>query len=338
MREPSIVDVAALAGVSPQTVSRVATGRGSVRADTHAQVVSAMRELGYRPNHAARALRAGRHKAIGVVVFSLSTFGTRSTLQAVGAHAWAHGYSVVLMTLGSATREEVVRAFDRLRQQAVDGVIIVVEAHLVDRSALKASGGLPFVLLDSSDAHDDPVVDSDQSRGARLATEHLLDLGHRTVWHVSGPEDSFAARLRMDAWRAALRARGAHVPRPLLGDWSAASGRVAGLRLARQNDVTAVFCANDEMALGVMHSLHAEGVRIPEEVSIVGFDGTPESASFWPPLTTVRQHFEYIAAAAMVRLFSALEGSGPDVRDPRSVELVVRESTAPPGHPRSRFP
>ena len=208
-------------------------------------------------------------------------------------------------------------AFDQLGEQAVDGIIILVETHRLDGVAVPE--GLPVVVVDSSAQYDYPIVDNDQAHGARLATEHLLDLGHETVWHVAGPELSYSARRRRTAWQETLEAHGRTAPPVLPGDWSAGSGYEAGLRLADDDEVTAVFTANDQMALGLLRALHERGRRVPDDVSVVGFDDMEEAAYFWPPLTTVRQSFAEVGKRAVdaligdpVRGAPAPRGAGAD--------------------------
>ncbi|MFH8252297.1 LacI family DNA-binding transcriptional regulator [Microbacterium sp. B2969] len=329
-REPSILDVAREAGVSAQTVSRVATGKDVVKAATRERVVDAMRRLGYRPNGAARALKAGRYRSIGVIMFSLATYGNMRTLEAIAGEATAAGYSITLIPLDAATQGSVSGAFARLGEESVDGIVIIIEAHRLNESEIVLPSGLPVVVLDSSAEYDLPVIDTDQAQGARLATEHLLGLGHRTVWHVAGPEESFSAQRRRDSWERTLRAHGAPVPEPIIGDWTAESGRAAGALLASIPEATAVFAANDQMALGVMHALHEAGRAIPGDVSVVGFDDMPEAASFWPALTTVRQHFHEVGVAALQALVASIENAHVDDTALVPTELVVRASSAPP--------
>ncbi len=332
-REPSIMDVAREAGVSAQTVSRVATGKNVVRPQTREKVIEAMHRLGYRPNGAARALKSGRYRNIGVIMFSLASYGNMHTLEAIAGEAALAGYSLTLIPLGAATQSSVSGAFARLSEQAVDGIVILIEAHMLNESDIKLPIGMPVVVVDSSAQYDQPVVDTDQAQGARLATEYLLNLGHKTVWHVAGPAESFSAQRRRESWKATLFGRGAAVPEVLVGDWSSDSGRAAGRDLASREGVTAVFVANDQMALGVMHAIHAMGLRIPEDISVVGFDDTPESASFWPALTTVRQHFDQVGRASLKALVAAIEGAPRAVGELVPTELIVRESAAPPAHP-----
>lgn len=329
-RDPSIMDVAREAGVSAQTVSRVATGKDVVRPQTRERVIEAMHRLGYRPNGAARALKSGRYRNIGVIMFSLSSYGNMRTLEAIAGEAAVAGYALTLIPLAVASQSGVSGAFARLSEQAVDGIVILIEAHQLNESDFVLPRGLPVVVVDSSAHYDQPVVDTDQAQGARLATEHLLDLGHETVWHIAGPDESFSAQRRRESWQATLRNRGAAVPEVLVGDWSADSGRVTGRELARREGVSAVFVANDQMAMGAMHAIHDAGLRIPEDISVVGFDDTPESASFWPALTTVRQHFDQVGVASLRALVAAIEGVAAASGDLIPTELVIRDSTAAP--------
>ncbi|WP_091618228.1 LacI family DNA-binding transcriptional regulator [Amycolatopsis saalfeldensis] len=326
-----MADVAKEAGVSGQTVSRVANGRSNVDDATRERVLAAMRRVGYRPNSAARALRNGRFRSIGVIISALPTFGNSRTLDAIAAAVVAEGFSIVLLPVTRPTQGEVTGAFSKLNEQAVDGVVILIEQHQLDESEIELPHGLPVVVIDSSARRDYPVVDTDQAHGAAAATRHLLDLGHRTVWHLAGPPQSYAAERRRKAWQSTLDRAGREVPPPLTGDWSPESGYRAGKALAADPAVTAVFAANDQMALGVLRALHEAGRSVPGEVSVVGFDDMDESACFWPPLTTIRQSFEAVGRHAVTALLSEITAGGRG-GEPVMVptELVVRASTAPP--------
>ncbi|MFB9613541.1 LacI family DNA-binding transcriptional regulator [Kutzneria kofuensis] len=326
-----MADVAREAGVSGQTVSRVANGRSNVDADTRERVLAAMRRVGYRPNSAARALRNGRFRSIGVIISSLSTFGNSRTLDAIAAAVVDHDFSIVLMTVPRSTQGEVTGAFSRLNEQAVDGVIILIEQHQLDRSEIEVPQGLPVVVIDSNARYPSPVIDTDQAEGAASATRHLLELGHATVWHIAGPPQSYAAERRLRSWQAVLEAAGRTVPPVLVGDWSAASGYEHGRRLAADPSVTAVFAANDQMALGLVRALHEAGRDVPGDVSVVGFDDMDEAAHFWPPLTTVRQSFDAVGRHAVAALVSEIaDGRRESTLIHVPTELVVRASTAPP--------
>ena len=330
-RGPSMADVAREANVSGQTVSRVSNGRSNVDADTRERVLTAMRKLGYRPNSAARALRSGRFHSIGVIMFTLSSFGNMRTLDAIATAAAQAGYSITLIPIALPTQVELLGAFSRLGEHAVDGVIVIVESHILDRSDVSLPTGLPVVIVDSDAGDKYSVVDTDQASGARDATQHLLELGHQTVWHVSGPKDSFSASRRRESWQATLIAAGAEVPEVLIGDWTANSGYLCGLELAKRDDVTAVFAANDQMALGLMRAFHENDIDVPGRISVVGFDDMQEASSFWPPLTTVHQDFSAVGRLCLEKLLDQIDGSGAS----RGVaviptSLIERQSTAAP--------
>jgi DNA-binding LacI/PurR family transcriptional regulator len=328
-RGASQADVARIAGVSGQTVSRVANGARYVDAATRERVLAAMREVDYRPNRAARALRSGRFQSIGVIAFELSSVGTTHTLDAIAAAATETGYGVNLLPVLGATQDAVRAAFEQLGEQAVDGIIILVETHRLD--GVVVPEGLPVVVVDSSAQYSYPIVDNDQAHGARLATEHLLELGHETVWHVAGPELSYSARRRRTAWQETLEAHDRVAPPVIPGDWSARSGYEAGLRLADDDGLTAVFTANDQMALGLLRALHECGRSVPDEVSVVGFDDMEEAAYFWPPLTTVRQSFAEVGKRAVDALMREIRsGEHEHHEELVPTQLVVRASTAMP--------
>ena len=330
-RGPSIGDVAKAAGVSSQTVSRVSNGLTNVEETTKNRVLDAMKQLGYRPNRAARALKSGQFKSIGVIMFTLSSFGNMRTLDAIATAASQAGYSVTLIPLHDPTTGTVSGAYHRLREQEVDGVVIIFEAHLLDHADITLPEDLPAVVIDSNPGSGYPMVDTDQAEGARFATKHLLDLGHQQVWHIGGPPSSFSAQHREESWKRTLEDAGIDAPPVLHGDWSTESGYQIGLELGRNPDVTAIFAANDQMALGAMRALHELGRAIPGEVSIVGFDDLEESTSFWPPLTTVRQDFDAVGRLSIENLLQQMAGNSP-VNDATKVptQLIVRKSTAAP--------
>ncbi|MFG2030526.1 LacI family DNA-binding transcriptional regulator [Streptomyces sp. NPDC048825] len=286
-----MADVARLAGVSSQTVSRVSNGYEGVTEETRRQVLAAMEELGYRPNSAARALKRGEFRTIGVITFGLATTGNVRTLEAIATSAAHEGYAVTLLPVAVPTQNEVRGAFSRLGELAVDAVIVILEVHLLDAVTLSLPPHVRIVVADSDAGDRYTVVDTDQAGGSRTAVRHLLDLGHHTVWHLAGPEESYAAERRAQAWRTELTEAGRPTPPLVRGDWSAESGYHAGLELARQKDCTAIFAANDQMALGLLRALHEQGRKVPDDVSVIGFDDIAEAGSFLPPLTTVHQDF-----------------------------------------------
>jgi LacI family transcriptional regulator len=334
-RPAVIKDVARLAGVSAQTVSRVLNQSPQVLPETRERVLDAVERLGYRRNAFARGLSSRRAHTLGVVTVDTGLFGSASTLLSIERTARAHGYGVRIATYAEEDPRSVVEAVELLAEQAIDGVIVIAP-HVLSAGALIAlPGNIPAVGVETDPVGHIPVVGVDQVAGGRLAAEYLLELGHERVWHLAGPADRLEARHRAEGWRAAMEAAGRWAPAPLSGDWSAASGYRAGLQLLDVAGVTAVFAANDQMALGLMLALQRNGVRVPEDISVVGFDDIPEAEFFLPPLTTVQQNFDLVGRDSVEVLLSTLHGNPPsDVeRRPLPPELVVRESTKPPGDP-----
>lgn len=317
----SMAMVAASAGVSGQTVSRVVNGNPRVDPDTRARVENAMAALGYRPHRAARALRTGRSQTIGLVVTTLATVGNSRMLQATAEAAAERGYALTLVTAADGVAE----AFDRLAEQEVDGAIVLNEASALVSDAQRPAG-LRLVVVDAPIDAGFASVHSDHAGGASAATSRLLALGHATVHHLAGPADSFASFERERGWRETLIAAGIRPPAAVRGDWSADSGYAQGQALA---SASAIFCANDQMALGLLRALADSGRRVPEDVGVIGFDDVPDAANYRPPLTTIRQDFEALAHRAVSALVGAIEGTSEVFEaDVIPTVLVERASTS----------
>jgi DNA-binding LacI/PurR family transcriptional regulator len=325
-----MADVAKLAGVSHQTVSRVINNSTSVRPETRARVVSAMRMLDYRPNTVARALVTGRSRTLGVVSFDTTLYGPASTLLGIERAAHEEGYFVSIASVASLDRPSVLQAADWLRIQGVEGIMAIAPATAAAAALMQLPEDLPVVVVEGGPEDAVPAVTVDQFTGAAAATRHLLDLGHSTVHHVAGPPDWFEAQQRVAGWRDTLDAAGARVAPPLVGDWSAQSGYDLAPRLLTRPDVTAVFVGNDQMALGILRYLHEQGRSVPEDISIVGFDDIPESPFFIPPLTTVRQDFMEMGRRSLHMLLGEIAaGERSARRETVTPELIVRSSSGP---------
>jgi DNA-binding LacI/PurR family transcriptional regulator len=340
-RPPTMADVAQVAGVSHQTVSRVLSNHPNVRETTRAEVLRAIEELGYRRNSSARALVTRRTRTLGVVACNPTLFGPASTLFGLEEAARDEGYMVSAVTLRRQNAKALADAIDHLRDWGVEGIVVIVP----QREAVAALAELkaPFPIVTVEGGHDlrIPGVSVDQEFGARMVTSHLLAAGHRTVWHVAGPQNWLEAEGRVKAWRTTLEEAGAEVPPPLVGDWTPLSGYRAGQELAgrvatgsarrKAADVTAVFVANDQMALGVLRAFREAGLSVPGQVAIAGFDDIPEAEFFAPPLTTVRQDFMAVGQASIRLLINQLETGaiGGDERVVIEPRLIVRSSTTP---------
>ncbi|MEV7970904.1 LacI family DNA-binding transcriptional regulator [Sphaerisporangium sp. NPDC088356] len=332
-RSPVMADVAKAAGVSHQTVSRVLNDHPNVRAETRTRVLAAIDRLGYRRNLVARALVTRHSRTLGVVGFNTTLYGPASTVDGIEQAARAAGYFVSIVSLRTIDTAGMRDAIDYLADQGVDGIVVVAPQRSAARAFESLPRDMPAVAVEGQHVGEVSVVSVDQVGGARLATEHLLNLGHRTVWHVSGPSDWLEAEGRIEGWRAALQAAGRTPPEALAGDWSPHSGYAAGRRLLAMADrVTAVFVANDQMALGVLRALNEEGVKVPEQISIVGFDDIPEAEFFLPPLTTIRQDFAAVGRSSIEVLLRQIETGHECARERLIVppRFVARASTASP--------
>nr|WP_250035512.1 LacI family DNA-binding transcriptional regulator [Actinoplanes maris] len=326
-----MMDVARLAGVSHQTVSRVLNEHPNVSEQTRLKVRAAIAELGYRPDRAARALVTGTSQVIGVVAQNSSLYGPASMLTAFEEAAQATGFAVNVGSVRNLDERSIAEAVERHLDQRVAGLVVIAPVASAAPALAKLPDDVPLVTIDGDPEQSSTLVTVDQVAGARAATEHLLRHGHRSVWHISGPADWFDAAGRVQGWEAALREAGREVPPLLTGDWSAASGYRHGQLLARLPEATAVFAANDHIALGLLRALNEHGRRVPADVSIVGFDDVPEAAFYTPPLTTIRPDFD-AAATASLELLLAQIAQGTTGGDRRIIApaLVERESVAPP--------
>ncbi|RSM91486.1 transcriptional regulator [Kibdelosporangium aridum] len=329
---PRSVDVARLAGVSQKTVSRVFNNEPYVSAEVRQRVLGAAEELGYRLNNAARALASGRTRTIGVVTLGTALYGPASLLVGIERAARDTGYALRVVNTADGDPAGIAGAVESLLDQGVDGIVI---SEPIDEGKISLGVDVPVLVLGAPAGFVGPRAVATGVRAdllARAATEHLLDLGHPTVHHLAGPQRWYSARDRLEGWRAALADRGVYEPPVAQGDWSAASGYEAGRQLAADSDVTAVFAANDDMAIGLIRALVEAGRSVPKDVSVVGFDDIPVAAYVTPRLTTVRQPFDAVAKQGLELLVHAIENPDADplpAGDP-PVELVVRASTAPP--------
>ncbi len=324
-----MADVAARAGVSVMTVSRVLNGFPGVTDETRSRVEQAVTTLGYQANAAARVLAGGRSRTLGVMAVETEQFGPSHMLFGIEAAAREAGHLLSFVTL-SRSGNDLASTLDRLRASHVQGVIVVAPVKRVIEAVTRLDGDMPLVVVGGDPVIGAPTVTIDQVEGARLATRHLLDLGHRTVHHVTGPQSWVDASARMRGWSEALRTYPAQRGNSVAGDWGASKGYEAGTRLACDPAVTAIFAANDQTALGVIRGLHDAGRRVPEDVSVVGFDDTPESGYFLPPLTTIRQDFGEVGRRSVHLLLSLADGAARERHHVVPAALVVRASTAPP--------
>ena len=328
VRARNIRDAGRLAGVSYQTVSRVLNDSPNIRSATRDRVLAAIDELGYRPNQAARTLVTSRSRTIGVLTSMSVHYGPTTAINALEVSAREAGYRISLTTLATGDDASIRGSLDFLMSQGIEALVVIAPQERIIQALADASMSIPTITLDTSGRANAHSVGVDQVTGARLATQHLIDLGHTDIVHIAGPRDWIEADARMQGYLQALSDADLRTRAPILGDWSASFGYYAGRELLRYRDFTAVFAGNDQMALGFLHACREMGIDAPGEMSVVGFDDIPEAAHFAPPLTTVRQDFAEIGRRAMSMLLALIDGG--DAEQARVLpELVLRASTAP---------
>jgi DNA-binding LacI/PurR family transcriptional regulator len=327
VRAPNIRDVARLAGVSYQTVSRVLNDSPSIKESTKQRVLDVIDEIGYRPNQAARALVTSKSRTIGVLSSQTSHYGPTTSITAIEHAAREAGYRLSITNISSSDYTSIKAGLDYLLSQSIEALVVIAPQVRVFEVINDLSISVPFVTLQSTDLDSSHSLSVDQVAGARMATRHLIDLGHTEIMHISGPQDWIEAEARMQGFLDAINGADLRTRAPILGDWSAHFGYYAGLELLRVRDFTAVFAGNDQMALGFMHACRELGLSIPGDISIVGFDDIPEAAHFYPPLTTVRQNFADVGRRAVSLLLGELRGDLALSHEQIAPELVIRQST-----------
>jgi DNA-binding LacI/PurR family transcriptional regulator len=327
-RPPGMVEVAARAGVSYQTVSRVVNGHPSVAHATRERVEAAIAELKFRPNGAARALVTGRGTTVAVFTSNTTLYGYAGSIEGIEQAARLAGLTTMITVLDQKDPEDVARTVGQVLTQPLAGVIALTHDEVGIAALNLVPPGVVGVGVGGNGSVTRAHAVLDERSGAHVATRHLLDLGHRTVHHLAIPDES----QRGVGWAEALRGAGREVPEALNASWLPSSGYEAGRRLGLRTDVTAVLAGNDDLAVGLIRGLFDAGRRVPEDVSVIGFDDQPFTAFLRPALTTVRQNFPEMGRTAVALLREQFDTSG--VARQRAVldtELVLRESTAPPG-------
>jgi LacI family transcriptional regulator len=338
-RQVTISQVAKEAGVSSQTVSRVVNNRQEITPETRQHVQEVINRLGYQPNAIARSLIQRRSNTLGVVTSGLEYFGPSHLLIGVEQGANQAGLSILLNLIHQPETRDIGAIVNGLISRQVEGIIWAVPEIGDNRSWFRENLpqlAIPVVFLSTQPRENLNVVEIDNRQGAYIATRHLLERGYRKIGHIAGPLTWWAASERRCGWQDALTAAG--VPfgddQVVEGNWSAESGEI-GLHdlLAKFPDVQAVFACNDQMALGLMQAARSLGKRIPEDLAVVGFDDIPESAFYYPPLTTIRQGLYELGHVAVQTFMKLRQADQRDESMPTAhtvllkPQLVIREST-----------
>lgn len=329
-RAATIYDVARLAGVSHQTVSRLLKGH-ALKPSTRARVEAAIAELDYRPNSTARALATSRSFRIGALVYELHELGPSQVAQGAANAARDSGYLLDVVALDPKDDVAIAHAIGLLDQQHLAGILALAPTRRLLDAVKSVEFRVP-IFIDSEPIYTgEPKTETLNTIGAKLALEHLVGLGHERIFHVAGPLEWTSAANRWLACEQFTRRRGLPTYEAAEGDWTAASGFRAASRMPLDLGITAVFAANDQMGMGVLRALAERGVRVPRDMSVVGFDDRPESGYTIPPLTTVRLDFAEQGRSSVASLVAMIEGRPPPPRSTAAqVSLVVRGSSGPP--------
>ncbi len=333
----TVKDVALAAGVSTQTVSRVMNKFSYISDETRQRVEAVVEQLGYRPSTLARSLIQQRSYTLGVVTFGLKYIGPSRTLNGIADKADELGYMLLMKKLDNFEANGIDEVIESLLARQVDGIIWDVPE--VDENCAWAQGieslPVPIVFMSMEPKPGYSVVSMDSYQGAQMATQHLIVQGCRQIGHISGPLDWWEARLRLQGWRDTLKKAGRQVSEQQWeqGNWSSASGALAIEKLlARYPEMDGVFVANDQMALSVLGEACRRGIQVPERLAVVGFDGIPESAYFYPALTTISQDPQLLGGQAVENLVDMIRaGQENETVVAQSVliqpTLIIRESS-----------
>jgi DNA-binding LacI/PurR family transcriptional regulator len=328
-RQANIYDVARLAKVSHQTVSRVLNNNPSIRPETKTRVLKAMETLGYRPSLAARALASSKTHMLGILSSDTDFTGPAAMVHYMEAAARAQGYFVVTVGIDANDEASVQEGIDHLMKLGIEGVALVTPQLRAVEIVRASVSGIPVVTLDSMYRMDELAISVDNFAGGVTATQHLIDLGHRNILHVSGPRGWFESTTRAAGYTATMLNANL-TPQVVDGDWELSTGYRIGQELdIDTRQITALFIANDRMSIGFLHAMRERGIEVPERLSVIGFDDLEETAYTSPPLTTLRQDFKELGNRAMNLLLEEIAGKATKKMDRLIPDLVLRASTAP---------
>ena len=326
-KKPNIYDVARLAEVSHQTVSRVLNNQPNIRPATKARVEAAMAQLGYQPNPAARSLVTAKSNMLGLLVSDTGLYGPAGMLNAMERQARQAGYFAITVAVRFDSPESWAEGLQHLSRMHVEGIATIALQSEVLKMAAKIMPNVKMVAIDTDDeASKVDSVGIDNLGGGYMATRHLIELGHCKILHIAGPVTSSEAQNRRRGYEQAMKEAGLEAS-IVQGDWTAETGFRVGIELNLElTGYTGIFTANDQLSLGMLKAFNMRSVKVPNDVSLVGFDDIPESAYFNPPLTTIRQDFNQLGEVAIELLLSDLAGTKRKKVETLKPTLVVRDS------------
>jgi len=338
-KRPTIKQVAKVAGVSTQTVSRVINKRPDVAPETRERVLAVIEELDYQPSALARSLIQRRSYTLGVVTAGLKYNGPSRVLNGITSQAEKMGYTLLLKELARFDTEDIYPILQTLLSRHVDGILWAVPEvgdNHVWLDVILPEIPVPIVFLTMENRPNLTIVHYDNFLGGKIATDHLLQQGYRRIGHISGPMDWWESRQRKAGWQASLAEAGINLPKSYCteGNWSSASGESAYNQLRSQSpDIDSIFVGNDQMALSVLQAACRDGISVPSQLGVVGFDGLAETPFFWPPLTTVFQDQHLLGCTGVEEIVHCIETehSEREPSEPKTIvfspELVVRRSS-----------
>lgn len=327
IKKTNIYDVAERAGVSHQTVSRVLNNHSSLKPATREKVEKAIAELNYHPNQAARQLVTSQSRIIGILITGSDLFGPWAILNAMEREARKEGYSVISISVLLDSPESWQEGIDQLRNLNIDGAITIALPDALVKLVEQSFSGATIVIVDAEPGTKFDAVNLDNKSGGTMATEHLIELGHTDILHITGPIDGYEGKMRRKGYESAMAAAKLR-PDVIEGDWSVSTGYKIGKKiLQRKKYPSAIFTANDHLALGVIKAFEEAKVRVPNDISIIGFDNIPESEYFLPSLTTISQNFDQLGFLAINRMLSQLKASGKRENLMIEPKLIARKST-----------
>lgn len=327
-RQPNIYDVANLAGVSHQTVSRVINDGPYIKDSTRERVLEAMKSLGYIPNAAARALVTAKTKIVGILVSDIVYNGPAGMMHAMEEEARRDGYFAISASVDPFDNDSILQGIEHLRRVGIEGLVVITPQSNSVKAVEKLVTNIPVVFIDSPNKNKKLSAALDNFAGAKKATEYLISLGHKKILHVAGPLSWFDAPPRVAGYEEAMRDAKLK-PEVIEGDWSVPTGYAIGSALELdKSKITAIFAANDHLSLGLMRALKQRGYQVPERVSVIGFDDVPEAAYYEPPLTTMRPDFAELGRVAMEMILGRIKDGKAITANSLVPELVVRESAA----------
>jgi DNA-binding LacI/PurR family transcriptional regulator len=327
MKKANIYDVANLAGVSHQTVSRVLNNHSSLKPETREKVEKAIAELNYRPNQAARQLVTSRSKIIGILIAGTELYGPWAILNAMEREARIEGYSVISISVLPDSPESWRAAIEQLRNLDIDGVITIALPNVIIKEVEKNLASATIVFVDTEPSKKFDAINIDNYQGGKIATQHLIDLGHKEIVHITGPISGYEGKMRLQAYEDVMKA--AKLKSDVIeADWSLEKGYEVGKVIAaRKKRPSAIFTANDHLAVGVLKALSEAGISVPENMSLIGFDDIPEAKFMTPSLTSIQQNFDELGKLSIHKMMAQL-------REPSKAEslkidatLVIRDST-----------